>query len=361
MLTVHLDSEQRFVLEAGDQLSIAGELGAKPFDHRKRGIDLKTRSRFGEKDLARPSSPELLEEQMSRKTPGKLLRQPQGSYARSRSKGMRVARTAGPVQPVGVPFGAIPLALIPAISCGAHDCADQTRLSLLQSALAVATERRALRALSDEEVFVAAGAEISHHIRACGPELTCICSAASSVPAELLLVLRASLDEDRPVLGLRLIDRNACRIVGQAVREPSKHDDLARAVEVLAAEVLEKAGFPRFGRVRFVLEPKDALVAPDEGMRAEAGDPTFFATSAGVHKVSVSAPGFVAQSVDVALASEEEKSVRIELERERSIAESPWLWIGVGVAAIAAVAGTVVWLNRPEVVCVPPAGMNCTE
>lgn len=253
----------------------------------------------------------------------------------------------------------VSLALFPTMVCGSQACEEQTRLTLLQGALTAAVERRPLRALSEEELFVSAGGDLSRRIKSCGPELTCICSAASSLPVELLFVLIASFDRRPAVIGLRLIDRHACRIVSQAVAEPGAKDDLARVVEQLANDVLERAGHRRYSRVRFELQPADALVMPSPSMSPEPGDPRAFKSNPGPQKVTVSAPGYVSKEVELELAPDQETRVNVQLEPESSIVESPWLWVAIGAVVAAAATGAVLYGTRSELVCVPPAGANC--
>jgi hypothetical protein len=251
----------------------------------------------------------------------------------------------------------VSLALIPAMDCGSRACEDSTRLSMLQSALTSAIERRQMRALADEELFVNAGADFSRRIRSCGPELSCICAASSSLPADLLLVLLASVDRDPVLLGVRLIDRNICKIVGQAVKEAKADAELGPVVTALAAGVLEKSGYPRLARVKFQLEPADAIVAAPDSMSMDYADAKSFTGKPGKHTVVVSANGYIPQTIEVELDGE--KEMRVSLDAEASIIESPWLWIIVGVAAAGAVTGGILWMNRPEVVCVVGSNGTC--
>src|SRR6185295_16237739 len=127
------------------------------------------------------------------------------------------------------------------------------------------------------------------------------------------------------------------------------------------AALLDQAGFARLARVRLALEPKDAQVVPDQGMSAERGDPTSFSATPGLHRIAVSAAGYDSASVDVMLATSEEKRVSVTLERDSSLFSSPWFWVVTGVALALVVGGSVAWMNRPEVVCVPPSGADCRQ
>lgn len=251
------------------------------------------------------------------------------------------------------------LAVIPTMRCGAQVCGDSSRLSALHGALLSATKRRSLRALSDEELFVDAGSEIAQRILGCGPELNCVCSASAALPVELILVLIANVEVEPAFVGLRLIDRIECRIVGQTAIELPRGAELSQEVERMAKAVLEKAGFIRWGHVRFDLDPADAIVVADAGMSAELGDGRRFNTKPGQHTVTAQRAGYEPQTITFSLKPDEEQSIQVRLEAEATVFESPWFWAAIGLVAAGALTTSVVWLNRREVVCVPAPGMSC--
>lgn len=196
-------------------------------------------------------------------------------------------------QPV-IALAAIPIVL-------SEGTAPLTANSLTEDVAVAARGRPGLRALSSEELFVSARAEVIDEVRGCGADEACMSERLSTVDAGLGVVVLVSFVADPPLVAIRLVDTAEKKVVASAIGPvEAAEGTISGAVRARVARILEARGYVA------VREDSSRLIAP------------------------------------------------VVLE-EPSVLESPWLWIAVGVAAVV---GTVVIVgvssDRQGCICTGP-------
>jgi hypothetical protein len=178
---------------------------------------------------------------------------------------------------------------------------------LTEDVARAARGRPGLRALSSEELFVSARAELIDEVRGCGADESCMSERLSSVDAGLGVIVLVSFVVEPPLVAVRLVDVKEKKVVASAIGPVEESEkSISGAVQTRVGKILEARGF--------LLEQKAApnLLPPP-------------------------------------------------IVEETSIFQSPWVWVAAGIvvvagASIAIVAST----NQGSCVCVGPPG-SCPE
>jgi hypothetical protein len=164
---------------------------------------------------------------------------------------------------------------------------------------------------------------------ACGADRACMLKAATAEGADGLLVIVLQLSDAAPLAIAELLGMK------EDLRAISSGD---RSIEALVAsaseEVLDRAGFPRGGRVLVEAVPRDARVEI-EGRPVDAEG---LVLAPGTYPVLVTREGYEARALTAEVTPARETRLSVTLDRERGLLASPWIWAGIAAGAVAGVA-----------------------
>jgi hypothetical protein len=224
--------------------------------------------------------------------------------------------------------------------------------SVYQAISEAAVMRPSLRLLTSEEMFVADPQTSEQRIEDCGTDASCLATHLAAFDARYGLLAVLNFTTEPPLIGLRLVDTEKRRIVGEFAG-PAEGDPLA-AIRARAAELFDRAGHAQYGRLLVRTEPPEAEVEI-EGTPPLSTSPYTYLLVPGAHRVSARKEGYQEAGALAEAKAGLQSEVTLVLPKieETPVLESWWLWTIIGGVVVAGtVTAIVLGLRGGDRICV---------
>lgn len=277
--------------------------------------------------------------------------------------GLLALLASAPAPPAAVPKAERPradrLAVLPILLEGKYGAA--TSSGIFNDVAAACDMRLGLRVVSYEEMFVATEEGLGDRVRDCGSDTGCISARLRTFNARLGLVVVLDFASSPPLMSLQLLDTDDGRMLASSVGEvrAPKSGGISSIIRKSTSELLDKAGYPRAGRVVVEVEPPNAHVILGDGLDPDIGTSNRFTVTPGRYPVTASLDGWSSGKSEVLAVTGAEAKVQLALVKDSTLIASPWFWVVVGVAVAGGTLGVLAATRHTSHCLCLYAGCDC--
>lgn len=192
------------------------------------------------------------------------------------------------------------------------------------------------RLISMDETLAAGGPAFQRKLADCRGEPRCLSKLVGAVDAKYLLVITASLVGELRLVGSRLIDLTALKVLGEAVDEvPASKSYLDVLPDRIHASIPAEMWDP-FGVLAIAVNEPAAQIRVNGRIVGMSPLEALGYLTPGEYRIEATKEGFVPASLPAKI--ERAKTTNVGLELAPAVAESAsswWIWAGAGAVLVA--------------------------